>query len=266
MPARWSTGPATDVVETGRAGQNGAMSWLLLAFGAWCAACVVNAFHPIRRNKVLFVWSFMAAWLTIEGTLAWLVIELGIGALLIWAGALDRVAGWIGLAFLVLAWVGQVVLLVQGRATAATAAAAIGDFGRDAIGARPADPRSKVAVDRNIEFRKVAGRRLKLDVYRPATPPEPGARRPAILQIHGGGWVIGDKREQGIPLLRYLAARGWVGLQRQLPAQPGGDVPRPPRRRQGRRWRGSGPTPTSTASTPTSWSSPAVRPAGTSPR
>ena len=33
-----------------------------------------------------------------------------------------------------------------------------------------------------------------------------------MLQIHGGGWVIGDKREQGIPLLNHLAADGWVGF------------------------------------------------------
>ena len=105
----------------------------------------------------------------------------------------------------------------------------------------PSTARTKVAVDRNIEFRKVAGRRLKLDVYRPAGDPEPGARRPAVLQIHGGAWVIGDKREQGIPLLRYLAARGWVGLQRELPAEPGGDVPGPPRRRQGRAGLDPGP-------------------------
>ena len=201
------------------------MSWLMLAFGAWCALCVVNAFRPIRRNRVLFVWSFFAAWLTIEGTLVWLLIEIGLGALLVWAGALDRPAGWVGLALLALAWLGQVVLLVQGRATGVTAATAIGDFGRDALGARPSAARSKVAVERNIEFRKVAGRRLRLDVYRPAGTPEPGARRPVVLQIHGGAWVIGDKREQGIPLLRYLAARGWVGFNVNYRLSPGATFP-----------------------------------------
>ena len=31
------------------------------------------------------------------------------------------------------------------------------------------------------------------------------------MQIHGGGWVIGDKREQGIPLLTHMAAQaGWA--------------------------------------------------------
>jgi len=51
------------------------------------------------------------------------------------------------------------------------------------------------------------GGRNLLDVVRPT---EPGERRPVLLQIHGGAWVIGDKREQGQPLMSHLARRGWV--------------------------------------------------------
>ncbi len=28
--------------------------------------------------------------------------------------------------------------------------------------------------------------------------------------MHGGGWAIGTKEQQGLPLMRHLAARGWV--------------------------------------------------------
>ena len=31
-----------------------------------------------------------------------------------------------------------------------------------------------------------------------------------LLQIHGGAWVIGNKDQQGLPLMYHLAARGWV--------------------------------------------------------
>ena len=31
-----------------------------------------------------------------------------------------------------------------------------------------------------------------------------------LLQIHGGGWMMGNKHEQALPLLYHLAARGWV--------------------------------------------------------
>jgi acetyl esterase/lipase len=59
----------------------------------------------------------------------------------------------------------------------------------------------------------VGGRTIKLDVTVPSAPvPGGGRRRPALMQIHGGGWVIGDKREQGLPLRNHMAAQGWVGF------------------------------------------------------
>ena len=57
---------------------------------------------------------------------------------------------------------------------------------------------------------------------RPARPAQParrlpaarrgpgGAPAPVLLQIHGGAWVIGDKSQQGLPLMLHLAAEGWV--------------------------------------------------------
>ena len=38
-----------------------------------------------------------------------------------------------------------------------------------------------------------------------------GARSaPVLLQIHGGGWTIGDKRQQALPLMMHLSRRGWI--------------------------------------------------------
>jgi len=31
-----------------------------------------------------------------------------------------------------------------------------------------------------------------------------------MVYIHGGAWVIGDKREQGKPMMFELVSRGWV--------------------------------------------------------
>jgi acetyl esterase/lipase len=31
-----------------------------------------------------------------------------------------------------------------------------------------------------------------------------------LLQIHGGGWMLGKKHEQALPLIYHLAQRGWV--------------------------------------------------------
>jgi acetyl esterase/lipase len=41
-----------------------------------------------------------------------------------------------------------------------------------------------------------------------------------LLQIHGGGWVIGRKEEQGLPLMTHLSARGWVCVAPNYPLSP----------------------------------------------
>lgn len=57
------------------------------------------------------------------------------------------------------------------------------------------------------------GERLRLDVYRPADDdPSDDILHPAVIQVHGGGWLAGSRYEQGIPLLNHLAAIGWVGF------------------------------------------------------
>ncbi|MGA0367191.1 MAG: alpha/beta hydrolase, partial [Ilumatobacteraceae bacterium] len=51
------------------------------------------------------------------------------------------------------------------------------------------------------------GRFNTLDVWR--RPDVPG-RTPVLVQIHGGGWSVGDNRTQGVPLLAHLAEAGWT--------------------------------------------------------
>jgi len=75
---------------------------------------------------------------------------------------------------------------------------------------------------RNIEFARYDKKRLRLDLV---LPEEPGSGRPGILQIHGGGWVMGDKREQAIPLLGHLAANGWVGINANYRLSPRATFP-----------------------------------------
>ncbi|QUQ63272.1 alpha/beta hydrolase [Kutzneria sp. CA-103260] len=45
-----------------------------------------------------------------------------------------------------------------------------------------------------------------LDVWR--KPGVTGA--PVLIQVHGGAWTSGDRRQQNLPLLAHLADRGWV--------------------------------------------------------
>ncbi len=46
-----------------------------------------------------------------------------------------------------------------------------------------------------------------LDVYAPANG---AVGAPVLVFVHGGAWVFGSKRGQGLPMLHELAARGWV--------------------------------------------------------
>lgn len=66
----------------------------------------------------------------------------------------------------------------------------------------------EVEVVKNLTYAEGGGRRGLLDVYRRAGEPVQGA--PVLLQVHGGGWTIGNKDQQGIPLMLHMAARGWV--------------------------------------------------------
>jgi len=51
---------------------------------------------------------------------------------------------------------------------------------------------------------------LKLDVYKPANITK---KKPAIVLIHGGGFVSGDKSDVNIVnLCNYFASRGWVAF------------------------------------------------------
>lgn len=197
------------------------MSWLLLLLGVLSFGFVANAHLPVRRNVWLFLPSFLASWLAIE--LAWLNLlgVLGLTALLVWAGALDHWAGWVGLGLSVVSWVLFVLTIVWSRSTSGAAEAALADLG---VVDDPG-PRHRVVRTRNVAYGRAGGRVLKLDVFAPAEPPPPGTRRPAVLQVHGGAWVIGDKREQGLPLLKALARDGWVGFNANYRLSPAATWP-----------------------------------------
>ena len=66
----------------------------------------------------------------------------------------------------------------------------------------------QVRVEKDVPYNEAYGRRGILDIYVPADTPLEGA--PVLLQVHGGGWTIGTKDQQGIPLMQHMAAKGWI--------------------------------------------------------
>lgn len=212
------------------------MAWALLVLGAVGLLHALNALAPRKRPPVVFLWSFFASWMTIE--LVWHNIVIGsvVTAVLVAGGALEEPAGVVGLVLTLLA---MAILITIGWATRRTVVSMRGALedlepGPDA----PRFPRvhvvfpflmgrrAGVRTRRNITFARVGGKTLRLDVTVPSAPPPGGARlRPALVQIHGGGWVIGDKREQGLPLLGHMAAQGWVGFNVNYRLSPGVSFP-----------------------------------------
>jgi acetyl esterase/lipase len=82
-----------------------------------------------------------------------------------------------------------------------------------------------VVRERGIVFHREEGRRVRLDVFRPKAAAGGDEPRPAIIQVHGGGWVFGSRLEQGIPLLNHLAANGWVGFNVDYRLSPRATMP-----------------------------------------
>jgi acetyl esterase/lipase len=190
------------------------------------AALTANALRPVPGFRS-GIPAFFAGWLSGElaphllaATLTDAAVHAGRG------GGSGRRRDRAGLALAGLNAAGLAFLVVQSNRSARVAETALtealgGDY-QDVLEARPtpaelATPwrslvypfrvrNDDVVVERDIAYND-HGRRGLLDVYRPAAGTE-GA--PVLLQVHGGGWTIGTKEQQGVPLMKHLAAKGWV--------------------------------------------------------
>jgi acetyl esterase/lipase len=193
----------------------------------------LNAFFP-RRDPVLLVPSFFSAWITTE-LAPWLLFWEAVGvAVFVSQGAVDGSEGVVALALALTTCIGLIVMILWARRTVVTMRNAISDLEIDDDA--PRFPRSHVIFPilmrhrkgvtkvRNITFAEYGKKKVKLDVYK-ADDTKPGDLRPGILQIHGGAWVFGDKREQGIPLLSHLAVNGWVGINANYRLSPRAKFP-----------------------------------------
>ncbi|MEZ5144173.1 MAG: alpha/beta hydrolase [Acidimicrobiales bacterium] len=202
-------------------------SWVYLTVSVNNALYTVNAYVPSRPKagnlpgRVLFLPSFAASLVTIE--LAWAHLVFQILQTLVFArlGALTRRPAKVALVLNVASWVALGLTIRHSLAAAHEVRDALKSLNHP----RRAPRRLPVRVERNVEYQRVAGKRLRLDVFRPVDPPAEGERRPAIVQVHGGGWTVGDKREQGVLLLRHLASEGWVGFNVNYRLSPGATFP-----------------------------------------
>ncbi|HLM97022.1 MAG TPA: alpha/beta hydrolase [Acidimicrobiales bacterium] len=210
--------------------EDGAMTWawVYLAVSLVGALLVVNAFRP-ARHPLLGVPSFFAGWYTAEMPVWHIVWQVAATVAFALVGALGSWPGWVALGVNAAAWTGLVVHArlsdrvrhVFSLAEEEVPLPVVEEGGLPLHGGEtmwrfprlvyplPRPARSVQAL-RNIDYVGDGIRAHRLDIIRRRVDPPTGA--PVLIYIHGGAWVIGDKREQGLPLLHELARRGWVAV------------------------------------------------------
>jgi acetyl esterase/lipase len=203
-----------------------------LAVTAVGCFAVLMAYRPIRREPGTII-AFATAWIAGELAFQNIVWQAAATALFIWAGALSNWAGYLGLALAVVGWVGLVGLGVAGHRASRVVAASLDEVRDGAAFPVPEQPTAPtwgrwwrltraiplksraVRIIRNIDYAGDGLSRHRLDIYSSRLTPTPlgGPNRPlapVIVYVHGGAWMIGDKREQGKPMMYELVARGWI--------------------------------------------------------
>jgi acetyl esterase/lipase len=187
-------------------GDDGAVPYAFLAVTTVGLVAVGLAYRPIRREPFTVI-SFATGWLVGELAFQNIVWEVIATVLFVAFGALDGWAGWVGLVF-----TGVVARSLDEVRSAAFP-----------VPVEPTDPTwgkwwrvSRAFPLQSRAVRSTCGidywgdgtKFHRLDVYSSRLV-EP-VNAPVMVYIHGGAWVIGDKREQGKPMMFELVARGWV--------------------------------------------------------
>ncbi len=195
---------------------------LYLVWSALGAAFAAAAWFPARRIGLLVPVYFFGAWIAGELALQLVLLHALVTIAFAGAGALASGAGVFALA-LNLAACGTLIAChlrsVDARDDVASLAHEQGweldtrvssfhgflhPFRMKRTGVRRISD-----LEYGEELERDKGGRNRIDVVLPEST---GQKRPVLLQIHGGGWMIGSKEQQGGPLMGYLAERGWVCL------------------------------------------------------
>jgi len=191
------------------------------------AAFLVNSRKPRIRSRAWTIPSFFSAWVHTEAAGLFLGFHLWRVARALRRGEHRSPQGRLAMGLQAVTIAGLVKLVDEGRHVDDEFEAALsGHLTAAELDARPRSVRtglfaphlmvtdaSKRTVERNVAYHDEAGWRHTLDVYRPLDATRDGStKRPVVVEIHGGGWVVGNKNQQGLQLLNHLAGEGWVGF------------------------------------------------------
>ena len=203
--------------------------WLFLLVSLAGTAIVINAARPLR-GPVSLLPSWAIAFLTLDLALFHIGLALAIaagfallGALAGWPGKLAMLLTLASSAFLFALWLPSLrAASVAERVAAELELDDVERIPRSLLYRPLPRVRKGVSVLRDVPFARRDGRVLAMDIYRGSAH---GGKRPGLVYIHGGAWVLGDKREQGLPLCNHLASLGWVCANANYRLSPGATYP-----------------------------------------
>ncbi len=199
------------------------MAFFVAALSVFLLISAATALRPRRRG----LWAALAypvGWAAGELPAQGVATELALLGLLAWWGW-PRTS-WLGLLVLVLAAiviVENLALIVISCYSRRIVRMALLDAPlRPLTTSRPRDdqfgswwrtvlqfpfhPRDLQLI-KNVPYGPLS--RQCLDVWRMSTTP---LHAPVVLFLHGGSWTMGDKREQGRPMLHEFVRRGWIAV------------------------------------------------------
>lgn len=202
--------------------------WFLVIAALAAAGTLASSIKIHHPPPLLIIPLFVISLITSELTWFMVAAQALVSLVFVASGALEDSSGVLALVLMLASWLGMWRLhkLSQQADSAFRLALESGlgaDFNKQIPAGRTALLRR--SIDRGEWLRPFshrrpgvehladisygdAGERNLLDIYRPRTTREGGF--PVLLQIHGGGWYMGHKQEQALPLMYHLAQRGWL--------------------------------------------------------
>ena len=207
------------------------MPTLFLCLALFGAVMTANAFVAQRRFTPFIIPSFFSGWLVSELPLHHIAWQAIATLVFVAGGALEAWQGWVGLVVTMVSWGGLLALRPIAQRSQgivdASLSEALGQGYDDSWTQESAEAMKTpalanrklwvfrmrhpaVEVTRDIPYIDDGNPRHMLDIYAPKAPVAGMSPAPVLLQIHGGGWMIGNKKEQALPLMNLMAARGWI--------------------------------------------------------
>jgi acetyl esterase/lipase len=199
------------------------MAYLIVLASAFLVLSAATALRPGRRG-LSAILAYPVGWAAGELPVQGIIVQTALLGLLAWWGWPS--AAWLSLLIVVLATLSVLENLAlvfiafysrrivrRAMASAPVSPLSIARARDDVFGSWwrtamqfPFHPRDMQLV-KNVPYGALP--RQRLDVWRMSTTP---LHAPVVLFIHGGSWIMGDKREQGRPMLHEFVRRGWIAV------------------------------------------------------